>query len=260
MNFLNELLLVGKESFFYAISGFLIAILVTPLYFLKTQRQSTGHTYSFIYNKYKENNTLLRSLFSGVFYIAILNSYASGIFGIVEGFSIPFIENLNINAYGINGILFRTILLGFSESIINIYFDFKAISKEKFLQSNQKTSIFRFSVLAFLKNTIGWASTMISIFLIYQLKHSFQIEISYTFSVIFSFCIGMIFSPLVLPFDVMCVQTVGVSSSEESVLDIIKKNIKNHGIKRLCYGGLMRIIILSCFSSATVLVDIILKN
>jgi hypothetical protein len=65
-------------------------------------------------------------------------------------------------------------------------------------------------------------------------------------------------SSIILPFDVMCVQAVAIKN-DENIIQIIKNNIKENGLKRLCYGGIMRIIIMSCFASGTVLVDLYLK-
>jgi hypothetical protein len=273
-DFILNLLLVSKETFIYGLSGFLIAILVTPLYFLKTQRQSTGKSYYEILNLIKINSKnqnnkfyFAKVIFSGVFYIAILNAYASMIFGLVEGFSIPLIPSFfKIDSYSISGILIRTLLIGFFESIINVYFDYKAISNEKIAFSGKETylgtNLIIFSFLSFLKNTIGWTSTTFSIFIIYQLRAKFFIELSYLNSSLLSFFIALFFSSLLLPFDVICVKTVG-AGKKKNLLEIIKELFKINGlsgIKKLCHGGVMRIVIMSIFAAGTVLVDLYLKK
>lgn len=254
-----KIFILIKEILIFGSVGFFVSIIAAPLAFLRTQRQQTGDDYLSLIKKNKEKYGY-SVFFSGFFYYAIMNAISSGSFGLVEGLSIPLIKWQNLDPYSFFGILLRTLFLGTFETILIVYFDYKAIQSQKIgLLENKKLKILSFFTPSFIKNTIIWGGTTFSIFIIYKLYESFP-DINYMIKILISFTFGVLFATAALPFDVICVKRVGVYDHERSMISILKECIQADGLKRIFAGGMMRVLILGIFTISTVLTDLFLKK
>jgi hypothetical protein len=190
---------------------------------------------------------------------AILNFISSACFGISESISIPVLQKLNIDAYGSVGIISRTLFLGLLETSLIIYFDLKTIAQQKSEFLIHKPSLLSIALPSLFRNTVIWAGTTVSIFIIYHFEHSFGLHLAFQWKTLLSFILGIIFALLALPFDIVCTQAVG-AEFKMSIWQRIKCNIQSEGLACICRGGLMRVIALGIFTAATVLTDLFLNQ
>lgn len=255
---LNSLLEILKDGFIFGLIGFVISFITIPLIFLKTHRQQTGSNYTKIFQeKITQSGWLV--FYSGALPYAILNFISSACFGISESISVPILQKFDL-AYQPIGIIIRTIFLGFTETLLIIYFDLKTISKQKKEFLLQKPNILSIALPSFLRNTVIWGGATSSIYVIYYLTNNAQfLTITYSLKIIISFILGISFAILALPFDLVSTQVVGCNK-KISLIKRLKENIKEHGIIRLCHGGLVRVIVLGIFTVATVLTDLFLNQ
>lgn len=241
-----------KNIVAYGFIAALVAVLVTPLQFLKIIRQQTGQNYSYIFHNEKKLHgptVFYRALIPYVAMSFLINTA----FGISEHFSIKFLH-LFLIENTIWGMIFRIIAAGLMETIFTIKAEVIEISKNKIDLMKTKGTIISILIPAFLRNTMAWVGTLLSTYFILK----FDISFFYN-GIILAFIIGLIISILSLPFDVIATQNCG-DIQELSITQRMKKIINEGGYIGVYSGSLMRIIQITLFTVGTTISALILRN
>lgn len=247
----NHFIPLIKNIFAFGSVAALVAIIVTPLQFLKIMRQQTGWTYSYIFHHEKKlygPSVFYRALIPYVAMSFLINAA----FGISEHFSVKFLHLFLIeNTFW--GMIFRALAAGLLETIFTIRAEVIEITKNKIDLMKTKGTIISILVPAFLRNTIAWLGALLSLYFI------LKFNISFYNGMIIAFIIGLIISILSLPFDVITTQNCG-DIQKLSVIQRMKKIIKERGYKGAYAGSLMRIIQITLFTIGTTISELILHH
>lgn len=245
-----------KEALVFGVLAAILAILISPLQFLKIQKQETGQNYlTLLKARYKQYGVLV--FFSGAIPYALLQFFSSASFGVSEFFSTVILNQLGMQVSFI-AVLFRTLMAGVIETSSTIFFEMKEIEKNKInlLEADPKVKTIFFPLL--LRNSFYWLGSLVSIYIIKVLEIKYSYCTCHTENILISFFIGVIFAVLTIPFDVVTTQNLG-SSDNLSILQRLKKNVFEGGYVEIFRGSLMRILISTCFTICTVLTDKIIR-
>jgi hypothetical protein len=197
------------SAMIFGVSGGIGAFFISPLQYLKVVRQETNMKYcSIAQNSYR--NYGIAVFFRGAIPYTLLNFISSFAFGISDYLSSSFLLHLAINLSIENifiSIVIRAIFGGLVETFTTIYFETKEIAFNKGDLMSHPAKIMQIFGFVLLRNVIFWVGSALSFEL------SLRLKISYCFSGIIAFIIGIIVGIISTPFDVLA--TLACGSSED---------------------------------------------
>jgi hypothetical protein len=256
LNFIENIFQIQiiKNAFWFGFISSLIAITISPIQFLKIQKQSTGSSYISIIKYYYKNHGL-KIFFIGSIEFSFLQFFSSAAFGVSEFFSRKIIINNNLEFNPIS-IIISTIFAGFLETIFTIIFEFKAIEANKINLIERKTSYLNIFFPLLYRNSLYWIGSLGSIFIINILEKKYNINFTNSLSLLLSFFIGLFWAIMTTPIDMIISQKVGSDNDiykKQNIFIILKDKITNDGISEILRGSLARISLSTIFTIGTVL-------
>lgn len=242
-----------KSAFLFGAISAVISGLISPLQFLKVQRQQTGKSYREIFYTEKKLHGLW-VFYRGWIPYSAMNFYSSAAFGISEFLSIKFLAFYDMENT-ITGILFRIIAAGLLETTVTITSEIKEITRNKINLMEVKGTISSILMPVYLRNTFSWVGTLVSMYFICRLVDHFHLSFSH--KILIAFICGLISSIVGLPLDVITTQSCG-AKEKLSLFKRAQKIIQTNS-SAIFHGSLMRISILTISTIVTVIVEIILN-
>lgn len=234
----------------YGLISAITAIFLTPLQYIKVQRQDTQISYKdVIGNAMKNHANKIGIFFCGCVPYVILNFISSASFGIFDYLS-NFITT-NWHCCIITTIIVRTLIGGLGETLGTIYFEIKEVIQNKEIKYAE-TNFVTILVLIFLRNSITWFAAI----LVYELAEKYHF--SQIDSIIYSFILGIIFGVLTTPFDVLITRNCGVVK-QESLWQQIHHIICESKYDETFSGASIRLIQIGVYSVTTLLTMMFLK-
>ena len=244
-----------RESFIYGITAMILAYIISPLKFLAIQRQQTGFKYSDIL-KQKLKDYGYYIFYSGAIPYSIFQFISSASFGLSEILSDRFLQAMSINATAII-IIFKILITGFIETVTTIYPEAKEIKKNKIGLMETSGTILSVFTPVFIRNSLSWVGTILTIYTLQMLKQKYGIEFNTFQFLCITLIMGVIFSFITVPFDVIVTQNFG-SKDNLTFIERIRYNISNNNIDILFRGSTLRILMLALYTVCTVCIDKIL--
>ncbi|ETO91273.1 MAG: putative membrane protein [Candidatus Xenolissoclinum pacificiensis L6] len=237
---LGEALLQG---IFFGVVGSIAAIILSPVQFLKIMRQELGESYTHIISHYLSKGGV-RIFFRGTLPYAMMNFMSSLAFGLSEYLYYYIFKSLIQNIPFI--ILIRSTIGGFIETVLSIYSEVQEIERNKGELIVTKSSISVQFLPILLRNSFFWCSTVLTVLIVEIYK------LSFLNGIFLGMLLGMIFSFITLPFDVIATNICG-ASHHANLLSRFKFILKEKSIYALFTGFWMRSIQISCYTAFTVL-------
>jgi hypothetical protein len=258
-NFFENFIWLGflKEPFFFGFTSMILALIISPLQFLKIQRQASSSSYFSILKNYYEKHGL-SIFFIGAIPFALLQFFSSGAFGFANILINKIIFNFNLE-FNVVSILIGTLIAGFFETLATFFFEMKEIEKNKvnLLETSGSAASIVFPL--FLRNSLYWVGSLASIFILNLIEKKYYINLSTNLIFLISFLTGLIWAVLTIPFDLVVTQAFG-SSEKLGIFDRLKKNIFEGGYQEIFKGSFMRVIMSTLFTIAIVLTEYFLKK
>ncbi len=236
----SEIFRLFKETIYFGILGFVISFLLSPLAFLRTQKQKTNLSYILIYKQNIEKYGY-KVLYSGALYYVIFNTVSLALFGFLDFFSIKLVKNF-YNQNSFLGLFIRSLIIGIIDSILIMFIDYKAIKSQKLeSKNNTNNNLWKFSICYIIKNTTVYFGIMFGLYFWYNYP-----SLGNFYLIAIGFFIGGLFSFITLPLDFIIVNII--SPKKESIYRIFSYALKNYGFNRVFSGGLMKFIILAIYT------------
>lgn len=236
---LTDILLSG---FIYGAFAGLIAFFVSPLQYLKIIRQETGHSYRKILANTISRERPLFVFFHGAIPYVLMNFLSNMSFGISDYISDLFLVG-NYNLFF--GVVFRSLLGGFIETVFTIYPEVKEIIKNKGNLAKDDGQILKIIFPIMIRNSIAWLGATFT----YEISLRFTMEIAEL--VLLSFFFGIVFGVASIPMDVIATQNCGSNEKLTSLQRATK--IFNESKLMLLSGSIIRIIQIGIFTVVTFL-------
>lgn len=236
----------------YGLFAAIAAIFLTPLQYIKIQRQEFQLSYSeIVKNTIKNHTNKIGIFFCGWLPYVMLNFISSASFGVFDYFSNVITRKLQCCMLTV--IIVRTFVGGLGETFGTIYFEIKEVIQNKEMQDeNAKTSFVTILILIFLRNAIAWLAAI----LVYELGEKYHF--SQMQAIMFSCILGIIFGILTTPFDVLITRNCGVVK-KESLCSQIYHIIFKSKYDETFSGAIIRFIQIGIYSVVTLLTMIFLK-
>lgn len=248
MHSFQELYNIISSGFIYGLFAVIASLFLTPLQYLKIQKQEFNKSYNDII-KYSFNNGGYKVFFLGLVPYAILNFIVNGSFGIFDYIS----QKITVHFNCVLLIIFIHALLGgIGESLCTCHVEIKEIIRNKRIDNIKKTRLSIFFILIILRNSMAWTGSVT----IYELgiRNNFsQIQ-----SILYSFILGVLFGILSTPLDVLITKNCA-SDKKEGLLYQLKDIFFNSDYNITFAGSLMRFIQIGVFSVVTVLTMIFMQ-
>lgn len=236
---LIDMFIVG---IFFGLSSALVAILISPLQFIKVNRQATGFSYTkIIYSTIKIKG--VRAFFRGAIPYGIMNFLSSMAFGFSQYFSNSLPLEVYLNILGV--IIFRSVLAGVIETIFSIHAELREISLNKGSLIISKPKVSNIFMAILLRNIIFWMGALIS----FELED--KLKLTKFMGIILSLVFGIICAVLTITLDVVATQNCG-SLNKIGVWSRFKKLFKKTDEDLLLAGVVIRIIQVGIFTASTV--------
>lgn len=241
-----------KNSFIFGLTSAILAIFISPLIFLKIQKQSTNLEYKTIISNTLKKYTIFHFFIGSIPY-SIMQFVSSASFGISDIINKKLILTYNLE-FNILSILIGSIISGFLETILTLFFELKTIEANKKNLIYKKSPIKIIFSLILLRNLLYWVGPLTAMFIINLLNKKYGIDFSYLTSLLISFITGLLWISITIPIDVVISRKVGELEDSGFFNDIII-NFKENGIIGVFSGSLMRIVTMTLFTICTVLTE-----
>ena len=228
------------NSLLFGITAAIIAVLISPLQFIKIIRQETLNGYKIIIaNAFNQGK--LKIFFRGAAPYALLQFISSAAFGFSDFLSNIILQN---NKNLLLAVLIRSLLGGTLETIATISTEVREISRNKGELMKKKGKPSSILLPIWIRNSIFWIASTLS-FEIYQYTN-----ITASQSAILAFFLGIIAGIFSIPPDLLATQNCG---AEQNMTAIARLNmiIKQNGIDKTFAGTKIRIIQIALFSLTT---------
>ena len=240
-----------KESATFGIIAAIIAVIISPLQFIKIIRQQTGKSYSkIIKENYKKYG--IKVFYRGAYPYGKLQFLSSFSFGLSEFCCIFVLKKFNLELSFI-AVFIRAISAGLFETTFSVKAEMQEISRNKGELMKQKGTVASILEAIFIRNVLFWMASLVSFYFINK------ISLNGLAGGLLAFVFGIIFAIITIPIDLVATHNCG-DDEKHSVFSRIKKILTTEGCySSIYYGSFMRVIQISIFTVFTTITEMILR-
>ena len=240
-----------KESFTFGTICAIIAVMISPLQFIKIIRQQTGESYAKIVKEnYKKHGIAV--FYRGAYPYGKLQFLSSFSFGFSEFCCIFFLTKFNLEL-SFAAIFIRAISAGLFETTLSVKAEMQEISRNKGDLMKQKGTVASILEAIFMRNTLFWMASLVSFYFINKMS------LSGLAGGLLAFVLGIIFAVITIPIDLVATHNCG-DDEKHSVFSRIKKILTTKGCySSIYYGSFVRVFQISIFTVVTTITEMIVR-
>lgn len=197
----RELYSLIFDGMVFGATSAILALLISPLQYVKIMKQETGKHYLVICRD-SYRNYGIAIFFRAAIQYAMLNFVSSASFGISHYFSSKAISQVASFSIALAPVL-RSLIGGFMETLLTFQIEIKEINKNKGNNSKNERNFLTIILLVFLRNSLFWLGATSA----FELSGHAQLPPSYTFWLTFVF--GLVAGVISTPVDALATRICG---------------------------------------------------
>lgn len=234
----------------YGVFAAIVAFIISPLQFLKVQKQQTNRGYvDLLYDAVKLNG------FAVLYIGAVPYTCMSFLSNLAFGFSdyLFFYINQHLTLFLFSRIFILSLIGGVFETVFIFYHEVNEVCRNKLnlIETSRKRYIKLIPVMI-IRNSISW----LSVALMFELDYAFHLP--FVLSILFGIIFSILFSCISIPLDVVITRNCGakIPVSTVKMISFLIQEKKSH----LFSGAIMRILQIVIFTLITFLTMICMRN